>query len=503
LEIAPHRPPLHVAIYHLLFTSCLLLPAFCLLFWVSPAFCAIPDSLSLNDCITIVLEKSLEIRRARGDLERAEANRTIARSPFYPNISLGTDLPDYSERTDRLQSDVLKEIVSSTEKSRYYRGNVNIDQSIPFVGSFSLSSMLYRWNLTSTFRQSRQEFTGDVSIWYRRTLLEPASADLALQQANLSFDAAQSAFQWRRRNLIYQTNRTYFDLVRAMKQVEIADGKLTQSKELYETARKKFDAGLIAEVEALRLQVAMASAESGLSGALLNVERAKDDLRNLLGLDLNRDIAIRTEIPYRPVTIDTARVFEIGQRRRADLLAARSRYRLQKTSFDQVKRGGYPKVEISAYYGLKGIGEEFRDIPETFDRNRWGVNMHLKLPVWDAGLSRAKTNAARTDLLNSQLNLEDQERKIVLDIRDAIRRIEEAKRRIDILSASVDVAKKSFEITQKRFDIGTATSKDLIDQQLALIEARTDNLNALIDYYLAIAALEQATMATIDELRGE
>jgi len=288
-----------------------------------------------------------------------------------------------------------------------------------------------------------------------------------------------------------------------MKQVEINKETVEQSRSLYDIASKKYDAGLIAEVEALQLQVDLARAESELSSARLDVEYAKDELKGTIGLPFDEDFTIETEVPYAPVRVDLDRAIDMGLQNRSEIREGEIQYRLQQMTLAERRREGLPSTTLNGFYGLKGLGEEPEDIAESFDRNQWGVYLKVDVPVWDSGLNAARVRAARADLRSLEVDLEDTRRRLILEIKGAVRQLEEAENRVKILEASVDVARKSFEITQQKFGIGAAESQQLLDAQVALTRARTNSLNALMDYQLALAALKRATMAEIEDLEVE
>ena len=459
--------------------------------------------LSLEGCLAIARERSPEMRKAKQSLIRARANLTAANAPYWPNISLSVDAPNYYEQTDRIESEVLQEIITSTETDIRYQGSLNISQQVPMVGKFTVSSLVYDRDLTSTFRRDRRELAADVILRYEQPLLSPDPVATAAERARLNLESSGRRYDRQEVETVYQLMDAYFDLLRKMRQVEIHRETVEQSRSLYDIASKKYNAGLIAEVEALQLQVDLARAESELSRAMLDVERAKDTLKRMIGLELEEDFTIEMEVTYAPVRIDVDRAIEVGLRNRSELRETEIQCRLQGITLDDRRREALPSMTLNGFYGLKGLGEEPEEIAENFDRNRWGIYLKADVPIWDSGLNAARVRAAQADLRSLKIDLEDTRRSLILEIKDAVRRLEEAENRAKILEASVAVARKSFEITQKKFEIGAAESQRLLDAQVALTRARTNSLNALMDYQLALAALKRATMAEIEDLKEQ
>ncbi len=78
--------------------------------------------------------------------------------------------------------------------------------------------------------------------------------------------------------------------------MEITAEKVKQTEISYETALNKFKAGLIAEVEALQLEVDLATAKNELLNSTNNFDEEKNNFKLLIGIPLSNDFEIQTEL---------------------------------------------------------------------------------------------------------------------------------------------------------------------------------------------------------------
>ena len=67
---------------------------------------------------------------------------------------------------------------------------------------------------------------------------------------------------------------------------------------------------------------------------------------------------------------------------------------------------------------------------------------------------------------------------------------------IEAQKKTVEQAEESLRLAEARFRAGTGTQLDVLSAQTALTEARSNEIQALYDYNVAIATLERATGAT-------
>ncbi len=77
---------------------------------------------------------------------------------------------------------------------------------------------------------------------------------------------------------------------------------------------------------------------------------------------------------------------------------------------------------------------------------------------------------------------------------DTVRNLESAQQRLVITRRSEELAEKSYRISLLKFESGDLSSQDLALEQNRLTQARTNSLNAIIDYKQALADLRRKTL---------
>ena len=81
---------------------------------------------------------------------------------------------------------------------------------------------------------------------------------------------------------------------------------------------------------------------------------------------------------------------------------------------------------------------------------------------------------------------------ITLDLTQAYLNLQQAQERIDVAGQGVKQAEENHRVTSKRFNAGLASTSDLLDAEVALLQAKTNQTNALVDFQLAQARIEKA-----------
>ena len=266
----------------------------------------------------------------------------------------------------------------------------------------------------------------------------------------------------------------------------------------------KGETGRIPEGDVLIAEVAAAQDRANLSESIGNLEKEKDDFKQLIGLELNQEIQIITDLKYDTFAIDLDKAIEEAQKNRLEIYEAELDIELQKIELDRAKRERELKGNISAYYDITGVStigkgttrELFESSFDNFvDRppNR-GVTFSLSYPIFDWGRGSARKQQEQARLRETKLSYEDTKVTVVREVRNVVRSVEEAKNRLKINEKNQEVAQRSYEISRMRFENGDITSQELGVEQERLATTQLNYLDAFITYQLAIADLKRKTL---------
>jgi outer membrane protein TolC len=314
----------------------------------------------------------------------------------------------------------------------------------------------------------------------------------SLERAEINQEKTQRNYTQAERDLVYNVTASFFSLYKTKKSVEITEEKVKQTEESYATAVSKLHAGMIAEVEALQLEVDFAASKNELLNARQLYEESKNEFKLLIGLDLNENIDITAQLEYAPVDLTIDDEIASALNNSPGLLNAQSDLELNKLTIREVDSRKTLKAELDANYGINKDDNILANIFNNFADAR-SVTFTVSVPILDWGKNSLEVESATANYKLSELSLTNLKKQIVKEVRSTINRINSAKARVEILMKSVEVAEKSYSISAERFKSGAITSFDLSQMQLKLTDTKLNNLSAIIDYKIALADLERKT----------
>ena len=462
--------------------------------------CSTAEVLSLQECIDLAMQNNLQHQMDQQTLASNRTQLTAARAPFAFNMNANITTPSFTGLSDTQENIALETRVREESSDVSYSGNLRMTQRLRHLGQFTLNTTALHRDFSSNRRADFLDYSGATRLFYERDLLGQPSEEIALKRAEHSLQSARLNFDRQRLQLEGQVIDDYYDLVQSVRELEIEEQRLAQSRANLELAQRKFEVGLIAEVEALRLQVEMLQAEATYDQAQTNIESSRDILRETLGLDVWAPLEIDTEVQYEILPIDAQRALEIGLARRTDMKRAEIFEEIRALDLEDIHRRNGINATFGANVSMRGHGSEIGDVRDNFERNLWGVDLQITLPLIDSGQRRANVSQARIALEQSRLTREQQRRQIIQQIRDATRRVHEAERQIDLRQATLQFAQRTYDVEQSRFELGLADSQQLLQAQGNLTQAQINALGAVIGYQRQLKNARLATMAELKEL---
>ena len=450
--------------------------------------------LTLEDAVNIALDKSYGIKSAGYSLEVSQKNLEAVKLGLFTSINMEFDLPNYFES-------LSSQFNPSTGKEEFFQrgntrleGRLNLRQPLIFSnGYINLTGSVFGRDQFGTSISKTRDYYTNFNVSLYQPLFTFNNQQANLDRAEIRLEKAQRNYDKSELDLIYSVTAAFYNLYEAKENVKITEEKVSQTEESYNTASNKFKAGLIAEVEALQLEVDLSSSKNELLNSRRRFEELLNDFKILIGIPLEDKIDIVSSLGYNPVNVDLESAIASALKNRPDLLNTKDDIYLSELSVDEVDAQRSIKAEINARYGINRNDEEIKNIFSDFLDDK-SVTLTLSIPVWDWGQNAREVEAAQANVKLTQLQYDNLNEIIKNEIITSVNRLNSAKSRVEVLSKSVDVAEKSYKISLERFKAGTITSFDLSQMQIRLTETRLNNISALIDYQIALADLERKTM---------
>lgn len=282
------------------------------------------------------------------------------------------------------------------------------------------------------------------------------------------------------------TTDGYFGLLQASNLENLSQESVDQLAEHLKNVQAQYDVGVVAKVDVLRSEVALANAQQELIQASNTYEVSEASLNKVIGMPLDTTLKLKDTLQYNPYENEMQYCLEYASMHRPELEQSRLAVDAAKGAVKVAKSGFLPKVTASAGESWGGSGSNW----PGDDKENWSVGIGATMNIFDSGVTLSKVHSAEEKLVQAEETYRDTVNSVELEVRSNYLNLREAEKRISTTQVAVAKAEEDFHIAQVRYMAGVGTNLDVIDAQVALTEAKTNFVNALYDYNTSKIALE-------------
>ncbi|NOT25745.1 MAG: TolC family protein [Acidobacteria bacterium] len=303
-----------------------------------------------------------------------------------------------------------------------------------------------------------------------------ASADVAAAQADLRLEVA----------------RAYWALVTARAASTVLEQGLARAQSQLKDARERLTAGLVPPND-----VASAEAQESRQRMLLIETRNQRDtssaeLARLMGVDLLQSIEPMAELDTAATPLSEQQVLvEEARAKRNERQALELRITAADSLRDAAERARYPMISLAG--GVDVAKPNPRIFPRA-DRweDSWDVGVTASWALWDSGRVRADAAQAASVVVAARQRLAEFDSVVALEVRQRVLEIDSGRAAIAASADAVRAAAEARRVVVERYRAGVITQTEVLDADVALLQAELDRTRALAGVRLAEARLNRA-----------
>ena len=408
-----------------------------------------PLQLTLDQALEIALSENASIKIADMTVEKTGYAKKGSYASLYPNISVSGSY----QRT--LQKQVM----------------------VMDMGGQTMEIKVGRDNNISTSATASMPLV-NASLW-ESLKLSGMDVEMAVEQARSS-----------KIGMVKQVKQAFFAVLLAEKSLDVVSEVYENARKNYEKTEQRFNVGKASEVERLRAQVTMMTAEPNVSSAENAVLLATWQLKAVMGIALDTEIEVVGDLNDYTEQMLTPYVSEDDLSGNSSLLQLDIQDRMLESTIRMQKKQYIPTLAASINYNYSAMGNETLTWHPSSS-----AALSLSIPVFD-GLQKHYTikqsKVARNMLA---LQREDTERNLRIAIRNYNDQMALCIKNYESANATVEIAQKSYDISEKMYEVGKATQVELNDAQVSLLQAQLTQAQAIYNFMV--------TKASLDELLGK
>lgn len=500
--------------------------------------------MTLRDAIALALANNKDIEVARDNVKIAEYDLLSVRGAYDPRFSAQS----YYERIKTPATSFLSG--AAKVETSDITGTARMEGLTPkYGGSYHIDFSSIRQTSNSLFSVLNPQYPTALTFSYVQPLVRGLRFDLPRRQIevakkNLSLTDAQ--FRQRAIEVITNVQRSYWDLVFALRNLQIQRDSLDDSRTQLAHNRRMVAEGSLAPIDVVAGETQVANFEQAAFMALEDVTRAENNLKNMIAENQRARLWSVSLIPtdhadltLPQVTLPDAMTAAMQNRQelRQSDLAREINLLDQKLYRDQTK----PEIDLVGSYGVTGnagtltstsnpltasneaqrarvnelsvlaglpplpplittpiSGDLFGGYGQSLSNlgsnqfNNFRVGLAISLPLHnrtaEGQLGHALVAGQQIATQREQL-----EQLIQVEVRNALQSLTTSAARLRSAAIARSTAEQQYESEKRKLDVGQSTVFLVLERQTALATAKGNELRAQTDLNKAIAELQRAT----------
>jgi outer membrane protein len=452
-----------------------------------------PRVLTLDDCFDVANVNNIGMQKAKLGVDLSLAGLIRANGVFDPSIQAGltgsesAGSANAASQTSSSGTTVydlgLKYLLPTDNGSAW---NFSLDQS---RSNGSITS-----NGTST---SFSTFGSSLGLGYSLELLEGGDTlvnRLSIDQANIGILRSQAQVNDAARSLRNGIVQAFFGAILADRQITVDQASLDNAQNLVMSTDARIKAGRLAPYELLAAQAGLASREEALINAKSQLKTSIEALKTLIGLPITDEVTIDTSI-LQPITmtVNAEDLFDLAQKNRPDYIDIDLQLRQARLSLRAAEDRVQPTLAWNTTVGVSGKDKNYFDTIGRMGDFTWTTGLQYSLPLGGNQIAEADLITTKLNIQQLELSKTDFLRNLLRDIRAAVDDFNNAVQLIDVASQGLKVQELKMESERARLDLGLITSKDLLQFDLDLANARLAYESAMSNAFLAVGKMEFLT----------
>jgi outer membrane protein len=418
-----------------------------------------PSPLTLQQAVSIALEKNPLRKAAIADTKASSAEVRVARSFLMPHLS-------FSETATR-GNDPVYVFGSELRQQRFTAADFALNRlNTPLPFDNFATRFGGTWNLFDSF-----------ASWH------------GINQAKQMNEAAGHQLDRTDQEIVFRVVSSYYDVLLAAKQVEVSEQSAKTAQLIMDRSQARFDTGLTVESDLLTARVRIASRQQELIRARNNLEVARVELNTAMGRPLESPFQVAEGLAERTFPIPPVQdVEKQALTNRPDLMRIASEEAAQRQSVSIAKSSFGPRVNAFAGWEM--------DNP-TFvaggGGNNWMGGIEVQFDIFQGGAKRAQLSRQRALEEKVAAMKQAASDAVRLEVRRAYYETDASRQQIEVARTAIVQAQESLRINQDRYDSGLTTITDLLGAEDAARRSQTDYWEAVYHFQTSYANLELAS----------
>ena len=409
------------------------------------------ETITLKQAIEFALQNKAEALKAKLDIRNADYQIMEAKAGALPKID-GVANITYNPL---LQTTAL-------DAGAFSGGPSNIQ----------LITLGQKWNAGGGLQLSQAIFNQQVFVG-----LKAAKSTKEFYQLNAQLTEEQ---------IIERVSNAYFQVFTYQQKKETLESSFTSTEKARNVIKSLFENGLAKKVDLDRTNVNLTNISTVIKQQQNAINQAENALKFYMGMAIENKIElVQSDMEVTPHLLEET----LATDDRTEILVLDKQKQLLQYQKQASEAAYYPTVNLNANYSWQGLGDKFPLTNGNKNGVFWSdysaVTLGVNIPIFNGFATKARVAMAQIDIDKLEVDIADTKLNLDLSYQNAKSQIENSLSALENQKANVGLAETVTSNTKSNYQYGLATLTELLEAENALVEAKNNYSNAILDYKIA------------------
>lgn len=430
--------------------------------------------LTIDEAVNIALKKNRDISIAVLNVQKAGAAVDEAFGYALPSLDLSGNFSHFLKKPKMLFPD-FEALLTNASYSILFDENVIPRDDNKFRPMN---------NVLQSFAQSNN-FSTDVTL--TQTLFS-STVFRGIGASQIYYDLAKADLNSTVSKTVLSVQKTFYGVLLSSEVFEITKQSFENALDNLDDVKALYKQGLVSEFDMLQAEVQVENIRPVLLQMENNLKTAKDGLKMLLGIEQSESIEVQGDFNYEPFFTSEE----------SDLIneALTQNFEIKTLDLKKQVDEAFVDLDVSEYWPtLAAFGQySYAGSSDNWDFNTYSsatVGLSLSINLWQGNRTKNAVQQSTIVYKQTEEQLNQLKDYTILNVKSKLMELKRVESVLDAQKRTVQVAQRAYEIATIRYKEGAGSQIEIQNSDLALKQARLNEIQTTYSYIVTKFELEQ------------
>lgn len=282
----------------------------------------------------------------------------------------------------------------------------------------------------------------------------------------------------------YAVGAAYFQVVASAARLATTEAALLSAQEVSKQTADEYKAEVSLEIDTLRTEVQLHTAEQRVVDARNDLEKDKLTLDRITGLSIQQVWTPDRQYGFSPLP-EVPEADSNALSVRSDLASLKQTVTAAELDVKAARAERLPAVSVEGEYGGAGTN------PANYSQV-YAVTGTISIPIFTSGRIRSERHEAESALVQRRAEYQDLEGRVAYDVHVAMLDAKASESAVHVAEQNQHLAQNALSQSQDRYQNGVTNDLEVVQAQETLVAAKENLIGSLFSFNVAKISLARA-----------